>query len=104
MFENRGKRGSALSLKGARGAPSAPNTTPRASANGEVMDKHHWVTSAKLVALLTGRRDNDVKVVLNGIFVPIADISYNSTADVFVIEMDEDCEDYRIATAPDPVD
>lgn len=69
------------------------------------MNNKDWLCSHELVRFLGGRhRDNDVKVLLHGIYVPLAGVRYDRTADVFVISIDEDSEDYRIATAFDPGD
>lgn len=65
------------------------------------MPKEDWPTSKDIVNFLSGRRANDVKVQVRGIYVPVAGIAYNPAADVFVITLDEDHEDYRIAMAAD---
>jgi hypothetical protein len=65
------------------------------------VDKEDWLSSRDLVEHLGSRRDNDVRVVINGILVPIAGIRYESLRDMYVIALDQFCEDYKIAMAPD---
>lgn len=59
-----------------------------------------WLTSDAVEAFLRGRRDNDIKVNLRGILVPIQSVHYRPVADVYVIEL-VDGEDLRIALEPD---
>jgi hypothetical protein len=42
--------------------------------------KERWLTSRQVVAFLANRRYNDVKVQLNGNYVPIVNIFYNLKA------------------------
>lgn len=62
-------------------------------------DTSRWVTSKALAECLTGRRDNDVKVVVNGIPVPIAAVYYEPEVDQFHIEL-VDGDDLRQALRP----
>lgn len=59
-----------------------------------------WLTSRLLAELLARRRDNDIKVDVGGILVPIQDVVYWPAADAYVIEL-VDGEDLRVALAPD---
>lgn len=63
-------------------------------------DPADYLTSKTIIALLSSRRDNDVKVQIQGNLVPIKDIVYNVTADTIVIELVEGA-DYRIALSCD---
>lgn len=49
----------------------------------------NWITSRMLKEFLAARRDNDVKVNVRGILVPISDVRYNPHADAIVIELVE---------------
>jgi hypothetical protein len=60
-----------------------------------------WITSRRLAALLASRRDNDVKVNVNGWLVPIRNVHYNAAVDTLVIELVAD-EDLRVALSPLP--
>lgn len=57
-------------------------------------DKSAWKTSRDIGSFLFGRRDNDVKVDIDGVFVPVADVYYNAAADAYVIEL-IDGEDFK---------
>lgn len=66
------------------------------------MSKDDWIDAGVLRDLLgaSGRRTQcDVKVSLWGNLVPVIGLRYHRAADVYVLDLDEDCEDYRIAMA-----
>lgn len=66
--------------------------------------KDQWLTSRGVARFLHGRRDNDIKVEVNGILVPIGRIYYSSIADSYVLELAEGL-DLRVAlTTDDPPD
>lgn len=54
------------------------------------------MTSGALVRYLSGRRSNDIKVVIRGTAVPIVSVRYNPEGDQFEIELFEG-EDLRTA-------
>lgn len=60
-------------------------------------DKEFWLTSADLVDFLTKHRDNDVRVNINDINVPLITCHYDRAADMLILEPDTDSEDYKIA-------
>lgn len=62
-------------------------------------DTSRWQTSKVLAAFLGSKRDNDVKVMIHGVPVPILDCYYSSAGDQFVIELDEESTDYTVATS-----
>jgi hypothetical protein len=49
----------------------------------------NWITTRMLKEFLAARRDNDVKVNIRDILVPIADVHYDADADAIVIELVE---------------
>lgn len=63
-------------------------------------DKSEWLTSKDLAEFLAKRRENDIRVSIHNIGVPIIDIYYDSADDVIEIFLDEDSEDYRTALSP----
>lgn len=60
-----------------------------------------WMTSARIARYLRGRRDNDIRVDVNGVYVPIRDVHYDSLEDVYVVDL-IDGEDLRVALTTDP--
>lgn len=79
-----------LDCPGVEGTPPAPNNP----------NKDQWVTSRTLAEFLIGhQRDNDVKVLVNGILVPIIGLGYDPRADAITITLDEGGIDYRAAMA-----
>jgi hypothetical protein len=68
------------------------------------VNRDGWWSSRDLALSLEARRDrNDtMRVVVNGVLVPIADAHYDDVAGVVVILLDEHGEDYQIAMCTDP--
>lgn len=61
------------------------------------------LSSHELARALLARRDNDVKILINGLEVPVGDIVYHVAADQLIIVPDTDSKDYRIAMETDPI-
>lgn len=62
------------------------------------MPGNEWLTSSTIADILARhRRDNDVKVMIDGTLVPIVGMAYDSLADVITITLDEDGDDYKMA-------
>lgn len=59
-------------------------------------DKTKWMSSHELAKRLLAHRDNDVKVIVNRIEVPIAEVFYRPDGDAVMIEL-YDGEDLRAA-------
>jgi hypothetical protein len=49
-------------------------------------DKSQWLTTRDVQQALAGRRDNDIKVEINGTLVPLTKIYYESAGDCWVLE------------------
>lgn len=65
------------------------------------------MSSHELARALLKHRDNDVKIEINNIHVPVGTCYYNHFGDQMCIEPDFNSEDYRIAMAstdPMPAD
>lgn len=65
-------------------------------------DTSSWLTSKPVASFLRLRRDNDLKVRVNGILVPVEDVYYDQHADSIVLELFHG-EDYKMALMTDPV-
>jgi hypothetical protein len=50
-------------------------------------DKSTWLSSHDLAEALGSTRDNDVKVDIDGILVPVAGVRYDHNADAVVITL-----------------
>jgi hypothetical protein len=55
-----------------------------------------WITSKSLMESLSAHRDNDVKVEINGVLVPIAAVYYHPAADTIILKL-ADGEDLLMA-------
>lgn len=81
---------------------SAAQTIWKLATSGRLVDDPcQWMTSARLKRLLGEHRDNDVKVNIGGMLVPIAELTYWRTADCLVLEL-VDGEDLAVALTPTP--
>lgn len=62
------------------------------------MSKDEWLTSRTIADILARhRRDNDIKVMVDGCLVPIVGVAYDSFADMIIITLDEDGDEYKMA-------
>lgn len=59
-------------------------------------EKDHWLDSHALAERLIGHRNNDVRVDVGGILVPVEKVGYDRAADVIVIHLYRG-SDWRIA-------
>lgn len=62
-------------------------------------NKEQWLTTKDLQEIFAGHRDNDIKVKIRGILVPLASASYHPIADCWVLEP-YDGDDLETALAP----
>lgn len=60
-----------------------------------------WLTGRQFRDIFRAARSTEVKVEIFGNLVPVVSARYDPLADAYVIRLDEECEDYMIATAPD---
>lgn len=61
-------------------------------------DKSEWLTSKTVAEFLIGRRDNDIKCNVDGIYVPIRGVRYDGRADTIVLDLYEG-DDWKAAMA-----
>lgn len=63
-------------------------------------NKSTWLTTGALRDALDGHRDNDIKVEIRGVLVPLSEIYYLRAGDTWVL-VPYDGDDLATALAPD---
>lgn len=61
------------------------------------MSKDQWMGSRTLGRFLASHRDNDVRVNVEGMWVPVISAEYDRFADVIGLHLDETGDDYLMA-------
>jgi hypothetical protein len=59
-------------------------------------DKEQWLTTTDIQKALAGHRDNDIKVQINGCYVPLGEIRYSPQAESWIL-VPYDGDDLAIA-------
>lgn len=60
-------------------------------------NRDQWISSKDMAEFLSGRRNNDIRVRLRGVNVPIIDVHYDRMADMIIIELDGEDFEYKVA-------